>query len=181
MSKWIAVLGALVLGFGLGANGCTPIPREVQQDKAAPEASTAVLLTVEVEDYTSDSRLQIPRKLIGAMRAAAEAEGGKEDRAVAGGSRLHTIIAGVALSLALALSGLWFVRHRVRFRGQRFTVLLTATSLLVVGGALWADVAGPGWRPRRDRFLGPPALPPASGRVVVEIVDKGDTVKLIVN
>ena len=177
MRKWIALLGAMVLGIGLGASGCTPIPRP-QPDRTEALWNMTVPLVIEADDRVRDSRLQIPRNPVGNVGSAAAAGEETSGRADAGRPRLHTIIAGVALSLALTFSGLWFVRHRIRFIGQSSAVLLAAITLLGVGGVLWADIPGPWPRPRPDRF---PAPPPASGQVIVEIVDKGESVKLIVN
>ena len=61
--------------------------------------------------------------------------------------RLHTIIAGSALALGLAFSGLWLVR---RVNGKTLGLAVGTIVLFGVGAAVWADRAQPGQSDRNQ-------------------------------
>jgi hypothetical protein len=100
---------------------------------------------------------------------------------------LPTIVAGLALTVALASGGFWLVR---RGSGSTLAGLLVMATLALGATALWADI-GPGPRPRppvRPQFKetkGTPVTLPAdvqitSNKITVEVSPVGDTVRLIV-
>jgi hypothetical protein len=149
------------------ANEAAPPP---PPKPAAPAAGgQSGNLTLAVDDTAKEPRLQIPRKLLG-----------KE--ATAGGSRaevppLHRVVAGVALTLALALGGLWLARSRDGLSRRRLAAVLVAVALVGAGSAfLWAE-------PVPEPIPPPPARSPALllDGVRIQIIDKGDDVKLVVN
>jgi hypothetical protein len=175
------LLGALTAAHGNEAAPQRP-PRlpAGERKEVLPRGAARVSLTVEVDDRVKEARLQIPANLLPAA-GAAPARG-----ADAGPWHLPTVVAGVALTLALASGGLWLLRRGTARRVAAGALLL---GLFAMGGAaLFADIPPGRGRPKR-----PPAPPgplptlllPADVRlapeIVVEVVEKGDGVKLIVN
>jgi hypothetical protein len=160
---------------------------------------------IRVDEKADQARLVIPRKFLEQRRA--DAGIGEPDKAVAdaGRSPLHLAIAGVALSLAVTFGGLWLVRSRGKL-GVARTLLLAACTLFIVGGVVLANVAvnpngGSGNNGNNTGNFGgnfggfgggqgvanrAPAVPLPAGiiaseKVVVEVVDKGDAVVLVIN
>lgn len=143
-----------------------------------PRGARRVSLTVEVDERVKEARLQIPANL---LPAAVPARG-----ADAGPLHLPTVAAGVALTLAFVTGGLWLLRRGTTRRVAAGGLLL---ALFALGGtALLADIApGRGRGPKPPPPGGPAGtlllpgnvqLPP---NLVLEVVEKGDGVKLIVN
>jgi hypothetical protein len=132
-----------------------------------------VPLVIEASDSVKEPRLKIPRKLLGQLRAQADHAG--PDLAVnQAGASFRTVVAGIALSLSLAAGGLWLVRTRGRARTGTLLLLL-ALALPGAGGAvLWAS-------PPLGKLFGPKPAPSSSEKVIVEIVDEGETLQLTVN
>jgi hypothetical protein len=139
-------------------------------------------LVIEVNEHTKVPWLQIPRKLLGTPPAS-ERKG-----AALGGDRLPITMAGLALTAAVIAGGLWLVRRGQMRRAAGLGLGLGLA--LCVGGAtaLWADLPP---RPRgRPAERIPPVVPPAlvlpaaiqfDKQIVIEIVDKGDAIKLTVH
>jgi hypothetical protein len=120
------------------------------------------------------SRIIIPRNLLPAtpVRAAAPAvtendSAGRDYRAVGMGLMLASVIAGGGLAVA-------FARRRKAGAATLLSIGLLV-SLLLVGTAL-ADIIPPGGRPYRRPVPPAPIKGPA---IVVETVDSGDQVILI--
>jgi hypothetical protein len=174
------LLGALTAAHG---NEAAP-PRERiparERPEVLPRGARRVTLTVEVDDRVKEARLQIPANLLPPAAPAAPARG-------AAAWHLPTVVAGVALTLSLTTGGLWLLRRGSARRAAAAGLLL---GLFALGGtALLADIP-PGGGLRRPRPPAPPApagtlLLPADVRLppnlVLEVVAKGDGVKLIVN
>jgi hypothetical protein len=169
MKKLIGVLTVLsVLAAArtsARANEAAPPP-----DKPSPPA--AVPLVIVLDDSAKQPRLEIPRKVLSSLKASADGQEG-DGRRVEALPVLHTIVAGVALSLAFTLGGLWLVRSRRRFTGTGAALLLAALTLTVAGGVLWANVPAP-----------PPPRPadpgiPLADKATVQVVDQGDAIRLV--
>jgi hypothetical protein len=161
----LTVLGLLACALpSVRANEAAP-PR-VKPDNA----SAAAPFVIVVDDGVKQPRLEIPRKVLSNLKAAADGQDG-DTRHAALLPQLHTIIAGVALSLALTFGGLWLVRSRRRATGA--AVLVAALALAAVGGVLWANVPPP---------LPPTQLPagiPLGDKATVQVVDEGDAIRLV--
>jgi hypothetical protein len=174
------LLGALTAAHG---NEAAP-PRERiparERKEVLPRGARRVSLTVEVDDRVKEARLQIPANLLPPAAPAAPARG-------AGAWHLPTVVAGVALTLSLTTGGLWLLRRGSTRRAAAAGLLL---ALFALGGtALLADIPPGRGRPRPQ----PPAPPGPAGtlllpadvrlppNLVLEVVEKGDGVKLIVN
>ncbi|QOV89112.1 hypothetical protein [Humisphaera borealis] len=118
------------------------------------------------------AKLIIPKKLL---------PGAKEEKADAGMSPARTAIAGIAISGAVALLGLQFIRRRSGTPGRSSTLMLVAggVGLALVSAAAMADIAIPG-QPRRPRPVPPepPVVLPAGVPVTISVVDTGDEVIL---
>jgi hypothetical protein len=130
-----------------------------------------VILT---DDKVTETRLEVPKNLLASLRADAGVPNG--DSRWAGLSSLQLVVAGLALTAALTLGGLWLVRSRNRPAGRTLIVLLAVVTLLGAAGIVWANVAPPPPPPK-------PVLPDGlllSEKVTVDVVEKGDAVRLIV-
>ena len=179
------LLGALTAAHG---NEAAP-PRERipprDRQEVLPRGARRVPLTVEVDDRVKEMRLQIPANLRPPAAPAAPARG-------ASAWHLPTVVAGVALTLSLATGGLWLLRRGSARRAAAVGLLL---ALFALGGAVLfanAPIGLGGFERPPPPFLlpappGPPPtlLLPADVRLppnlVLEVVEKGDGVKLIVN
>jgi hypothetical protein len=175
------LLGALTAAHGNEAAPQRPRRPEGERKEVLPRGARRVSLTVEVDDRVKEARLQIPANLL--PPAAPPARG-----ADAGPWHLPTVVAGLALTLSLASGGLWLLRRGTTRRVAAGALLL---GLFALGGAaLFANA------PILNVFERPPPKPPApqapptlllpadvrlSPNIVVEVVEKGDGIKLIVN
>jgi hypothetical protein len=200
---WCALAALLVLGLSAAsasANGI-PFPPPGRQPVPPPPPRPAAVapLVVVTDDSVKEPRLEIPRKLLRSLRVDLGEEKEPDTRRVeAPLPRLHTILAGAALSLALVTGGLWLTRSRNRLAGRGLMLLLVAGGLLVLGsGVLWADIGvrpnpfgprpNPGPNPFQPPNMKPPvvALPPGAislvDKIGIFVVDKGDAIVLVVN
>lgn len=123
--------------------------------------------------------LEVPRSLLVTAQ--------KDDRR-GSSAPVPTVVAGVALSAAFVLTGLWF-SGRTRWSGT--TALLALTLSVVGAGTLLADL--PGAHTRRDPRYFLPAPPPApapaslplparltlSRDVRLTVVESGETIRLV--
>jgi len=200
MRPFVALL-ALVLfaGATVWANG------PPNQRRPDPQPGSVGKVEIRVDEKADQARLLIPRRFVFERRA--DAGNGFDDKSLGAArpSPLHLAVAGLALSLALTFGGLWLVRSRVHLRARNVALLLTTCTLLALGGVLLANGPPPGSRVggtgnntgnNTGGFGGlgggqggaiPPqvvALPPgilASDKVVVEVIEKGDAVVLVIS
>jgi len=128
-----------------------------------PKEPTAPLV-IEAGPKVEEARLIIPKKMLGDLKAELDRE---EKGGIAGTSRMQTIIAGVAMTMALAFSGLWLVRRGPN-GSRHLALLLGAVAFFGIGAAVMADRA-------------PPRDPARTDKVSIQVTDKGDEVKLIIN
>jgi hypothetical protein len=156
----------------------TPIPQ--QRRRSAPLPAARML--IESRKDATEARLQIPRNMLGQLRAEMERD---SDAAAATGSLrpAQTIIAGVFLSLSLACAGIFLARSRGRNARQAAAV---AFVVLAATGAL-AFKTFANARPPEPRTLDAGSLKRATtpdeelnGVIRVEIVDEPNVFKLIV-
>jgi hypothetical protein len=152
-----------------------------------------VKFKVEVDEKAKWPLLQLPRNVAGGrVRPAAPKNpplatadpAGEEEAVVLEFERVgpdparnphHLMIAGVAVTLALGLGGIWLVRRPGRSGTRGLALLIAAGGTLVVSSVAWANQAAP--KPPV------PAAPPVAfdGKIKVEIVPVGDTIRLIVD
>lgn len=187
-----AALSYLAVSSALANGAPRPIrPRPVPPEPAVnpevapgpvrPEIIPNGRLTIEARDDVNAMRLQIPREMFNALQPRPK----PEVKADAGIGPERTVAAGIALSAAMMVGGLWLVRS---VRPAR--ALFVVPALVGIGAAaVWADVAP---RPPRPQPLPPiqvdPPAPPVvvlpavlTGPILVEIVDGIKEAKLIVN
>jgi len=124
-------------------------------------------LVIEADPKVAEAKLIIPKKMLGTLKGALDSEGA--DRYGSTVSPAHTIIAGAALALALTFGGLWLVRKGPG-GARSLSLLIGAVTFLGIGALAFAN-SGP---PR-------PIEKPRWDKVVIEVVDNGDEVKLVVN
>ena len=133
---------------------------------------TETKFVVIVDERADKPHLQIPKSLLQGNTKTGPGRG----RPV----RLPTIIAGLALTAAFVSGGFWLVR-RGRGPGRTVAAGVVVLSFLALGAsAVWADVPRPP-RPRGPVTLPLPANVTLPDTVVVDLLDKGDTITLIVN
>jgi len=162
-----SMLAALPVLFLLGTltavRGNAGPPRD-----PAPAAQKAKLV-VEVDDKANEPRLVIPRSLLNPAKKVSSLN-------------VPTVVAGVALTLAMVSAGFWFIR---RGPGRSVAAAVVVVSLFVLGvSAVYADLGpGPRLRPpeRAPAAIKLPADVQLTEDVLVEFTDKGDAIRLIVN
>ncbi len=132
---------------------------------------TSTKFVVLVDERADTPHLQIPKSLL---------QGGKTGQEESSLFGPPTVIAGLALTAAFVSGGFWLIR-RGRGPGGAAAAVVLALSLLALGAsAVWADIARPP-KPRGPVTLPLPANVTLPDTVVVDILDKGDTITLIVN
>ena len=158
--------------------GPRPRPRPAPVQPLPPEPKVPTYpLVLEVRADVAEAKLEIPRKMLGMLKGELQLEEANPP-AIAGTPRLHTIIAGSALALGLSFGGLWLVR-RGQVSGRTLGLVAGATLFLGIGAAVWADRAPA--RPRPAPQINAPPRSPRMNNVVIEVVDKGDAVKLVIS
>jgi hypothetical protein len=163
-------LAALLLLGGAAARA--DLIRPPKPDKNPPKPVVPVVILT--DDKVTETHVEIPKSLLASLRADAGEPDGDSRRA--GLAPLQMIVAGLALTVAISLGGLWLVRYRNRPGGRTLVALLVVVTVLGAAGLVWANVAPPPPPPK-------PALPDGillSEKVTVDVVEKGDAVRLIV-
>jgi len=157
MKRWLVpVFGVFVL-FG----ALSPV-RGNEAPPPRPGEPKAAKLVVVVDERVKEPRLVIPRSLMGDKKSA--------------WLEMPTVVAGLALTLALVSGGVWLVR---RGTSRNVAAVALALSVLALGAtALFADVAKP--PPPKVTPVTLPASVVLSDKIQFEFVDKGDEIKLIV-
>jgi hypothetical protein len=123
-------------------------------------------LVVEAGPKVAEARLIIPKKMLGVLKGGLDGNSSDQRASL---PALHTMIAGGALAVGLAFGGLWLVR-RGNAGSRSLAILIGAVAFLGIGAFVWADLAVP-----------KPVMPAATDKVIIEVVDQGDEVKLIIN
>jgi hypothetical protein len=176
MKTWLCAVAVVFLtSNSLLRADLAPGPRPKPPVPAPqPVADKSVPMVIEVVDgKPAPAKLVIPKKFAGNMQSAIDAQ---RDGAVAENSpsRLPTILAGIFLMLSLAFTGLWVVRSRGFFGGKLIAGVLVGLGLLAASTAV-------AWANRAPAPLPPERVANNNDRVVIEIVDQGETVKLILH
>jgi hypothetical protein len=89
----------------------------------------------------------------------------------------HLMIAGVALTLAFGLGGVWLVRRQGRWATRGLALLVAAGGTLAVSTIVWANAAPPPPPGPRAAVL-PVAL---TGEVRLVVPLEGDTIRLVLD
>lgn len=173
---------AVVAAFGLISPAVradigppVPLPRDVK-------------FTVEVDEKADGPKLVVPQNLTTVRFRPRPAPGGapgkepvaflEEDVADEAAPRNpnHLMVAGVAVTLALGLGGVWLVRRPGRNATRGLVLLLAAGGTLTAGTIAWANAPAPPLPPA------PVALPTAfDGKVKLEVTRGGDTIRLVLD
>jgi hypothetical protein len=158
-----SMLAALPVLFLLGmlaaVRGNEAPPRD-----PAPAAQKAKLV-VEVDAKAKEPRLIIPRSLANPPKKTSSLG-------------VPTIVAGVALTLAIVSAGFWFIR---RGPGRSIAAAVVVVALFALGvSALYADIAVDP-KPRPATAIKLPANVQLQEDVIIEFVEKGEAIKLIVH
>src|SRR5262249_50127172 len=185
MHRWIWTT-AVVLALLAPAARADLKPANPAGPRKPPAGPLTAPVVVVVDDKATETHLQIPRALLGQLRADAGDAGDPNTRRAEALPPLHLVVAGAALALALTFGGLWLVRARARTARSNVALLLVAVTALAVGAtSLWANAAAPQPKPKPDSGAVDVKLP-ANGanltdKAVIEVIEKGDAITLIVN
>jgi len=159
MRRWILAALPLVFLFGTASAvraDAAPMPGDPQPQKAK--------LVVEIDAKAKQPRLIIPTSLMTPKKVPGQV------------NNASTIIGGVALTLAVVSVGFWFIR---KGPGRNVAAAVAVVSLFALGvSALYADIPV---RPRPPAPVKLPADVQLQEEIMVEFVEKGDAIKLIVN
>ncbi|HYE13639.1 MAG TPA: hypothetical protein VD968_04260, partial [Pyrinomonadaceae bacterium] len=139
-------------------------------------------MLIESRPEAREARLRVPRSLLEELApASSQATGGA---AIFGATPARTVVAGVFLSLSLALAGMLLARSRRQAVGR---VAVVAIGSLACAAAFAVGALANVGPPPRPNALDPQTLVKAvsagatiSGDVRVEIVEDGDELKLVV-
>lgn len=185
-----ALLSLCLLASGARANEAVPPPPRPEPipQPVIGKGGQEVKLVVQVDDKAKVARLQMPLNLVFGTPnpPAAPAPLPLRRGADAGPLGLPTIIAGLALSLAVASGGLWLARRRW---GRPAAMVLVLSLFAAGSAAVWADLGprplGPVPRPAKPIKPALPALKLPAGielseNVILETVPHGDHLTLIV-
>jgi hypothetical protein len=172
----LAVLALMVAPLAALADipGPGPRPRRPVEREPAPVKAGAPLEVV-LQEGDKPLKLEIPRGLLPKEVAA------KRGGVFGGLDGFRTVVAGLALSLAVAVAGVWLAR-RFAVAGSRplpkAATVATIAVLVVAGFAVataWADLIPPGAGPRSR----PRPVPAAAGLTIqIEVVEGGDKIVL---
>jgi len=181
MNHWFGVLSlAIALSVfevgnpawaDLGPFPSSGRPRPVPSEKIEAEVEGSVPLAYRSDSKAPASTLIIPRMFLSEQADAKVSavqqgwhEGAEPETVLDSSQRLRTIVAGLAMSLAVA--SVILLRNRNR-----------AVKTLVVVGACGVGIfAASSWSLARDNSE---RSPKPNGRVVIQIVDEGDCVQFI--
>ena len=182
----------------LAALGLSLVPLSARADIPPPvPPAKDVKFTIELDENAKAPRLVVP---VGMTRAQFRPRGpvpdrgpkalppGKEqvgyleiesdDEVTPARNPNHLMIAGVALSLALGLGGLWLVR-RQGTGGNRGLVLLLASGVTLAASTItWANVAPAAPPPPKEKVVLPVAF---EGNVHLDVTVAGDSIRLILD
>jgi hypothetical protein len=150
----------------------------------APERSAQ--LVIRRDKQVAQSCLKIPRKLL--FQGTAAVPGGAQLGSAL--APLQMVLLGLGLSMALTLGGFWLAGCRAVPRPGFLLALAALVALGLTCSTLWADMAPRWMRPAvpwsqdkaQSRVLSAlPANLVGSGKVVIEVVETGDDIELILN
>lgn len=176
----LAALAAFLLAATLGVSADIPNPKLYPQPQA-PKGAEARMRIV-ADGGAAEVQLVIPRALLQELGTEAGEGNAAPAAGLFGGSpgEARTVVAGVFLSLAFVLGGVWLVRSR---RGVRPRAALGALALAVLtaaGGAVYANAPPPRTRALNWNILVAEAKRNgAAGPVRVTVAEEGYEVVLI--
>jgi hypothetical protein len=170
MKFWAwSALSLLALAATLSlASANVPPPRLPPANLRA--GASEVKLVVVIDAKVKQPRLEVPRNLLVAPRLGPARPG-----RIGAIDSTPNVTAGLALALAFTSGGLWLSK-----RGRSVAIALAAVALFSLGGAVSADLVKPKG-PRELPAVVLPAEVKMSGKLTLQIVDRGDAVRLVVN
>jgi hypothetical protein len=160
----VVLLSALVVS-AVGANPVVPpgMPGTQRQRWEPVSQPPVARMVIEADAHAKATRVQVPRNLLPALKTAALGQKAADQAQ----SRFAFWVMALTLGVALTCCGLRLARPRRKYAA--------AGLALVLGAVLLVD---------QEQVVARQPLPPipdftVTGQVVVEVVDKGDAVRLI--
>jgi hypothetical protein len=181
----VITLLALLAASNVLADVARPDNKRPRREEAIRSDLPSARMTIESVRDLSEARLQVPRSLLGQLNAAgAYGPQGADAGSQSGAFKAPgTIIAGLFLSLSVALAGLLLLRSRRRVPGRVAAAALVCA--VMAGTAAVVSYANAGLPPPRP--ADPGTLRKAvsgksslAGSVRVEVVEEGSEIKLLV-
>ena len=178
----LVLLVSLALSWRSHADVSVPKPpvKKIEAAKPAlikPQPAPNAQLIIEASDTVKVARLQIPRKVLAKIQGL-DVQGAKGAAIPAG----HTMIAGLAMALALSFGGLWMARTKepVRHVSLR-NAGLALSAVLLAGTVGWSALADKGLPRQAKTYDRPLRINGVNldGPLIVEVVEKGRAIKLI--
>ena len=163
------LLGALSARADVPAIKPKPVAEDAGKDK--PNATVTTPAKVKIE-LAAAQTLTIPKKIFATLADDAKKGGALDDK------RLRTIVAGIALALALTFSGLWFARRGQSGVVRHASVVVLALAMgLVAASSVHADKAVPS-QPSKEVKLDADEKGIAASNLAIQVVDEGDQLTL---
>jgi len=166
MKNWLCVCVAVLLTSSLLRADIAPGPRP---RPAPPVADKSVPFTIEAVDGNGPTRLIVPRKFAAGARAALDIQ---NDAVAEAPSKTPTVLAGFFLTLSMVCGGLWVVRSRNVLGTHTVVGILVGVAFLAIGSAVLFANAAP--------FQPVAPVRAVNDRIIIEVVENGDAVKMIV-
>jgi hypothetical protein len=129
-------------------------------------------LTIEAGPHATWTTLSLPRQVVADLQTASLPA--DEAPAIRGRNPLHTVVAGLALALALTAGGLWVVRSRGRFGVAGLALLL---AVIAVVGVSCFNIGRQEVMPQQPSPLQQTGADTLAGGSVIA-VDDGDGIRL---
>jgi hypothetical protein len=153
MKIWFVTLAILIVAWGSASADVPPPPNATKAEReewqrareanqrarfgfrpvpiAVPQSKTKELpFVVNATAGIGWMRLVLPAKLVQELQTAQTGSGSFQ---VLGGEQIPTLIAGLALSLAVVIGGLWLLRSRRRLAFGTAVFVLATTTVLGIG------------------------------------------------
>jgi hypothetical protein len=205
MHSRLMLLAAIGLGLGLTSKAGADIGPPRFPPQPQPKANVAV--KIEVDENAKGPRLIVPSQLfapprvrplgpnprgpvpIGNLNSQIQEDAGDEiaenatEPANPEKPKNGLMYAGLALTLALCFGGLWLVRKSGKGSIRSMSLVIAAGASLIVGVAVWANVAPPPPPVKPIPQPKPPAAFPSAyeGKASVEVFFGAEPVRLILD
>jgi hypothetical protein len=184
MRSCIALLAVLGLGLGLTGRATADIAPPL------PPKKESVAVKIEVDEKAKGPKLVVPNGVFTAPRVRPGPRGqldqetgdGIADNDNPDKPRHHLLIAGIAVSLALAFGGVWLIRKNGKGSMRGLALLIAAGVTLAAGAIAWANAAPPPFKDRPPVRPQPVTYPTAyEGKAAVEFTYGQEPVRLILD
>jgi hypothetical protein len=172
-SRLVICLAACLLLTGTGLADVLPDPRPIPVGdlELGPKRSAPLELRVAIDDASRVDRIVIPAAVLAKLAGGGPSAGG-----IAAPGAARSVVAGLAISVAVAFGFVAYRRGRLPRAATALLWVVAATGTWAFVAPAWADMPPNGWFRRPDRgrnFVDVATLRSGSG-VTVEISAPGE-------